>query len=325
MNTAGSRSGWNDVQKSLSGVVVAAVTPFLPDGAIDGVSFDRHVQALLSRPTVSGVLVNGNAGEVLALTEQEREEVVRRAAAIGRELGKPVFAGIPANAPWEARELIAAARRGGASACLLYPASAWGAGRPAGAAEAYVREVAAGANMDLILFQFPFGRGDLSYESSTLARLAAIPGVVAVKNSVWEVARFERDLLAVRAAAPGVKMITGCDEHVLYTILAGADGAILSLSALCPDAVARMLTAARENDLRTARAAHQAAWPLVERLFAAAPKPQRRVRIKAALVGLGHIDHATVRSPLVALTTEELAEIKRFVRADSLAGAVLKV
>lgn len=307
----------NDVRTALSGVVAAAVTPFLPDGAIDTVSLDRHVRSLLARPAISGVLVNGNAGEVLALTAGEREAVVRRATAIGDEFGKPVFAGIPANAPWEARELIAAACRAGASACMLYPALAWGAGRPAGAAEAYVREVAASASIGLILFQFPFGRGDLSYESSTLARLAAMPGVVAIKNSVWEVIRFERDLLAVRSAAPGVKMVTGCDEHVLYTILAGADGAILSLAALCPDPIARMLAAARKNDLRAARTAHQAVWPMVERIFASAPKAQRRVRIKAALVGLGQIDHATVRPPLMDLSLTEVAEISRFVQADS--------
>lgn len=313
-----------EVRKALSGVVVAPVTPFLPDGAIDNLSFDRHMQLLLARPSVSGILVNGNAGEVLALTGQERETVVRRASAIGRELGKPVLAGIPANAPREARELIDAARRGGASACLFYPTAMWGAGRPAGAAETYVRQVAASADMPLIIFQFPFGRGDLSYDSDTLARLAAIPGVIAIKNSVGEVLRYERDLRAVRSAAPNVQMCTGCDEHVLHTMLAGADGAILSLAALCPDAIARMLEATRDKDLESARAAHDAVWPLVERMFAAAPRAQRRVRIKAALVGLGHIDHATVRSPLMDLSSTELASITRFVQADSLAGTVLR-
>jgi 4-hydroxy-tetrahydrodipicolinate synthase len=313
------------VQEALSGVIVAPVMPFLPDGRFDTASLERHLGALLSRASVAGVLVNGNAGEVLALTNDERAEVVRLSVAVARQFGKPVFSGIPANTPAEARQLISQARRAGAAACLLYPALGWGAGRPAGAAEAYVREIAAGGETDLILFQFPFGRGDLSYDSATLSRIAAIPGVIAIKNSVWEVARFERDLLAVRAAAPNVKMITGCDEHALHTILAGADGAILSLAALCPDAVATMFKATRDNDLRTGRAAHVSILPIVERLFVAAPKPHRRARIKAALVGLGQIKHATVRSPLVDLPSEELTEIVRFIRQDALSGVVVRM
>jgi 4-hydroxy-tetrahydrodipicolinate synthase len=315
----------SESQRALAGVIVAPVMPFLPDGRFDTASLDRHLRSLLARPSVAGVLVNGNAGEVLALTNNERADVVRLTVAVARVFGKPVFSGIPANTPREARELISQARRAGASACLLYPALGWGAGRAAGAAEAYVREVAAGGESELILFQFPFGRGDLSYDTDTLSRLAAIPGVIAIKNSVWEVARFERDLLAVRASAPAVKMLTGCDEHALYTILAGAEGAILSLAAICPDAVATMFKAARENDLRAARAAHLSVLPVVERLFVAAPKAQRRVRIKAALAGLGQIDHASVRAPLADLSPTDLTAIVRFIQQESLAGAVLKV
>jgi 4-hydroxy-tetrahydrodipicolinate synthase len=313
------------VQEALSGVIVAPVMPFLPDGRFDNASLERHLRVLLGRPSVAGVLVNGNAGEVLALTNEERAEVVRLTVAVAKALDKPVFAGIPANTPQQARELIVHARRAGAAACLLYPSAGWGAGRPAGAAEAYVRDVARGGESELILFQFPFGRGDLSYDSDTLSRLAAIPGVIAIKNSVWEVARFERDLLAVRASAPKVKMLTGCDEHALHTILAGAEGAILSLAALCPDAIATMFRATRANDLRTARAAHLAILPVVERLFVAAPKAQRRVRIKAALVGLGQIDHANVRAPLVDLSAGDHAAVVKFIQQESLAGAVLKV
>ncbi|MBI4189028.1 MAG: dihydrodipicolinate synthase family protein [Betaproteobacteria bacterium] len=314
----------SNVQKALSGAVVAPVVPFLPDGSLDTVSFDRHLHVLLSKSTVTGVLVNGNAGEVMALTNDERDEVVRRAVKLADPLDKPVFSGIPGNTPREARELIAHARNAGASAYLLYPAPTWGAGRPDGAAEAYVREVASEPDAELILFQFPAGRGDLSYDTATLSRLAAIPGVIAIKNSVWEVARFERDLMAVRQSAPHVKMLTGCDEHVLYTILAGADGAILSLAAMCPDPVAKMLIAARENNLKNARAAHQSVWPIVERLFVAAPKAQRRVRIKAALVGLGQIEHASVRPPLTNLAPAELQDITRFMKQDALSSAVCK-
>jgi len=44
--------------------------------------------------------------------------------------------------------------------------------------------------------------------------------------------------------------------------------------------------------------------------------------MQAALVGLGHIDHATVRLPLMDLSWAELASIIEFVQADARRGRI---
>jgi len=312
------------LQQALEGIIVAPVMPFKPDESLDLKSFERHLRVLLEKPTISGVLVNGNASEVHALSSAERAETVRCAHAVARPLGKPVLSGIPANTPREAGELIADAQKAGAEAFMIYPPQSWGPGRPAGAAEAFVGRIARESQVPLVIFQFPLGRGELCYDSATLGRLAAIPGVVAIKNSVGEVTRFERDLHAVRKSAPGVKMVTGSDEHVFHTIVAGAQGAILSLAAMCPDPIASMFSAIARNDVLSALAAHESVSLIAEKTFGSLPKAQRRVRIKAALKALGQIDHATVRLPLMNLADAEVAEMAAFMNQPALAAAVCK-
>ena len=78
----------------LTGLYPATVTPFTEDNAVDVEELGRHIARVADHAGVSGVVVNGHAGEISMLSWQERADVVRAAKpATG---GKPLFAGIEA-------------------------------------------------------------------------------------------------------------------------------------------------------------------------------------------------------------------------------------
>ena len=59
-----------------SGVYAATVLPFKDDYSIDEAGFRGLLRWLASVDGISGVLVNGHAGEVTSLDREERRRVV---------------------------------------------------------------------------------------------------------------------------------------------------------------------------------------------------------------------------------------------------------
>ncbi|KAF5254708.1 hypothetical protein FOXYS1_14364, partial [Fusarium oxysporum] len=78
--------------QELTGILVALITPFKPDGTVDLPALDAHIQRQISAG-VHGLVPGGSTGEFTALTLQERKDVLDQCvkSAAGRV---PVVAGI---------------------------------------------------------------------------------------------------------------------------------------------------------------------------------------------------------------------------------------
>ena len=80
----------------IRGLIPATLTPFTKDNQVDLAALASHVQRVASASGLFGIAVNGHAGEVLALSSEERESVVRAArAALPRQL--KLIAGIESH------------------------------------------------------------------------------------------------------------------------------------------------------------------------------------------------------------------------------------
>ncbi len=90
-----------DLKSRLSGIVTVLNTPFTDDDTVDLGALERNVESAL-QAGVAGFLVPAMASEVDALTETEREEIVKRV--VGTVSGQvPVIGG--ASAPTTAERL----------------------------------------------------------------------------------------------------------------------------------------------------------------------------------------------------------------------------
>jgi 4-hydroxy-tetrahydrodipicolinate synthase len=177
-----------------SGVMPANILPFTADLAIDEPAYRRHLRWLADTPGVTGIVANGHAAEVSSLTRDER----KRALAIAlEEVGGrcPIVAGVYSDGTREAVDLARDARALGAAGVLVFPPTLfmWGAQVKPDMVLRHFSEIAAGADLPIVVFEYPPLSG-IGYRPETLAALAAIPQVAAVKD--WS-----NDIVAARRGA----------------------------------------------------------------------------------------------------------------------------
>jgi len=299
------------------GVMPANLMPFRPDLSIDEGAYRRHLRWLADTRGVTGLVVNGHAAEVSSLDREERRQAL--ALALDEVAGKiPVVAGVYTDGTAEAVRLARDARTEGAAGILLFPPTLfmWGAQVKPEMVVRHVSEVAAGADLPIIVFEYPPASG-IGYSPETLARLCDIPQVVGVKDWSNDAVAFERNLRAIRATGRPVAVLSSFTMSLMASFLLGADGAISGMGSVVADLQADLFDACRKGDLEEARRINDRLDPLV-RVFYAPPFVDMHNRMKEALVLLGRIPAAHVRPPLTPIPAAE----RQAIRA-ALAGAGL--
>ena len=294
---------------TFSGIMPANILPFRADLSIDEPAYRKHLRWLADTPGVTGIVANGHAAEVASLTRDERKRTL--AIALEEVAGAcPIVAGVYTDGTAEAVELTRDAQAAGAAGVLLFPPTLfmWGAQAKPDMVLKHYREVAA-VGLPIIAFEYPPATG-IGYSPETLARLAEIRQVVAVKDWSNDIVAFEHNLRAVRATGRPVAMLSSYTMSLMASFLLGADGAISGMGSVTADLQAELFAACQKGDVDGARRINDRLEPLV-RVFYAPPFVDMHNRMKEALVLLGRIPAAHVRPPLTPIPTAERDAIAR--------------
>ncbi|HEV8643110.1 MAG TPA: dihydrodipicolinate synthase family protein [Methylomirabilota bacterium] len=302
---------------TFSGIMPANILPFRADLSIDEPAYRTHLGWLAATRGVTGIVANGHAAEVSSLSREER----RRALAIALDqVGPkcPVVAGVYADGTQEAVELARDAQAEGAAGVLVFPPTLfmWGAQLKPDMAIRHFSEIAAKVDLPIIVFEYPPASG-IGYSPETLARLAEIPGVAAVKDWSNDIVAFELNLRALRRTGRPVAMLSSFTMSLMASFLLGADGAISGMGSVVADLQAELFEACQKGDLDGARRLNDRLEPLVG-VFYAPPFVDMHNRMKEALVLLGRIPAARVRPPLTPVSAAEREAIKRALAAAGL-------
>ncbi|MBL8344211.1 MAG: dihydrodipicolinate synthase family protein [Rubrivivax sp.] len=306
--------------RQLQGVTVATVLPFDEKLAIDWGSYERLLDYCARRPGIVAVFVNGHAGEVATLTPEEREEVIRRTR---RFLGPavPLMAGIVAYGTSEAVARAREAEKAGADVAVLFPFPQYsgGGGADPQAGMRYVEAVRAAVHIPLSIFQYPL-RSGAGFSTEVLCRMAQVPGVIAIKEGSGDIAAYEDNWRALKAAAPQVAMLPSNFDWFLPQLAVGADGVLSGLASLLPDLFIELWQATADADLTALRRASDRLYPIERAIYGAAPLMDMHTRIKVALQHLGVIHHALPRPPLMPVAPELAQRLRGVVDAAGLRG-----
>lgn len=169
------------------GVLSFPLTSFHDDGSLDPVGFRTHVAARIA--TAPGAVFPAcGTGEFFSLDEDEYRTVVTIAVeeAAGRV---PVVAGVGYG--WaQAARFARIAEEAGADALLVLPHYLVAA--PQDGLVAQLEQLAARTRLPLIAYQ----RGQVAFTASSLKRIAAIPGVIGLKDGHSDLDRLQRLTLA---------------------------------------------------------------------------------------------------------------------------------
>ena len=302
---------------TFSGVIPALVSPFRPDLSVDEEALAGLAEQLLAVEGVTGLLVNGIAGEANVLSAEEQTAAVRVAAAVlgGR---KPLIAGICADSPLEAARQAAAACENGADAVLVQapPVFARGVAQVHEVAVRYFATVAS-AQVPLILFQHP-ARSAVSYPSSLLLRLLELDAVIGVKETIWDVERYQAEVRAIRERHPGKQVLCGNDTLLLASMVTGRpDALLIGVATLLTSHLVALYEAVLAGDIDGAVKINEDMAGVMDAIYGAPPIGYYP-RLKAALHITGRIPTRHVRPPLLDLADDELEPLARVLRAAGL-------
>jgi len=284
------------------GCGTALVTPFRPDLSLD----EPALRRLVRRQIEAGIhflVPCGTTGENPTLSHEEHLRVV--AITLEEAKGKvPVLAGAGSNDTCKAAELARECEALGADG-LLVVTPYYNKPTPEGLYQHY-RAVADASRLPIVVYNVP-GRTGLNVDAPTLARLAEIETVVAVKEASGNISQ----MAAIFQAVPeSFAVLSGDDAITLPLIALGGVGVISVASNEVPNAMSRMTALALEGDYPGARELHRRLHALMEINFIESnPGP-----VKAALGLMGLLD-PVYRLPAVAPRPESLMKIEKVLTA----------
>ena len=156
---------------------------------------------------------------------------------------------------------------------------------------AHYRAIADSTRLPIIVYNVP-GRTGCNVEPATLARLAAIPHVVGVKEASGNVSQMAEIL---RIVPEEFIVLSGDDALTLPLMAIGGRGIISVASNEAPAEMVQMVEAAERGDFAAARRWHQKLMPLLQVNFVDAnPMP-----VKFAMSAMGLCEEV-YRLPMVS-------------------------
>ncbi|HEY5693414.1 MAG TPA: 4-hydroxy-tetrahydrodipicolinate synthase [Gaiellaceae bacterium] len=279
----------------LGSVITAMVTPFRADGAVDVERF-RELATFLVDNGSDGLVVCGTTGESPTLSDAEKLDLFRAAVeTVGSRA--TVIAGTGTYDTAHSVRLTREAAELGVDGILVV--TPYYNKPPQRAIVRHFEEIAGTTHLPVVAYNIP-GRVVVNIESATIARLAEIENVVAVKQALDdpEQARFI-------AEETRLDLYSGDDPNTLAFLDLGGVGVVSVTAHLWGPQVAEMIRRHREGDAEGARAVHEEMQPSYDLLrIQVNPIP-----IKAALNLTGH-EVGGHRLPMVEPDEEELAQIR---------------
>ena len=282
------------------------VTPFRADGAVDFERF-RELATFLVENGSDGLVVCGTTGESPTLTDDEKLDLFRAAVeTIGDRAS--VIAGTGTYDTGHSAHLTQRAAKLGIDGILVV--TPYYNKPPQRAIVRHFEEIAGATDLPVIAYNVP-SRVVVDIESATIARLAEIENVVAVKQAYDDL-----DEARFIAEETRLDLYSGDDPITFDFLELGGVGVVSVTAHLWGPQIADMIRRYREGDVDGAHAIHEELQPSYD-LLRIQTNP---IPIKAALNLTGH-DVGGHRLPMVEADEAELAQIRSCLERSGMLAA----
>ena len=278
----------------LGEVLTAAVTPFDARGAVDFGRF-RELCRFLVENGSDGVVVAGTTGESPTLSDEERLTLF--ATAVEELKGEAtVVAGTGTYSTAHSVHLTEKAHELGVDGFLVITPY-YNKPPPRGIVE-HFKTIAQASDRPIVVYNIP-ARVVLNIEPETIAELAEIPNVSAVKQANEDLEQ------ARRIVELGLDLYAGDDNLIQPFLELGGVGGVCVHTHVVGPQVKEQVRRFKDGDADGARALDRELQPAYD-LLKVAPNP---IAIKCALNLLGH-DVGGHRLPLVEATEDERERVR---------------
>ncbi|MBA2705211.1 MAG: dihydrodipicolinate synthase family protein [Blastocatellia bacterium] len=292
-----------ELQAHLAGGLIPAVpVPFDSNGRFHAGAHESYLR-YMSAQSIAGVAVWAHTGRGLMLDAETARHVLRDWRSALPE--KTVIAGVGAKtadlnseqATTLTVSMAETAAEIGADALLVYPPT-------------WLREHqfcdeliikhhlrVSQVGLPIILFYLYEAAGGISYSSTVLDDLLALPQVAGIKIATLDSVMTYQDISRqLQARHPDKLLITGEDRFLGYSLQRGARAALVGLGAVCCDLQAELIRAHLDGNTDRFLELSDAVDMLAETLFIS-PMEGYINRILSALVHLGVIPRSAAYDP----------------------------
>jgi len=289
----------------ITGIIPAMITPFTGTGEVDFKGIRENVDFLIENG-VAQVMCLGSTGEAATLTREECLRVIEATveAAAGRV---PVMAGTGATSTREVIERTKEAKSAGASSVMIVTPF-YEIPTQEGLYRHYAA-IAEAVDIPIVLYNIP-PHTQVEIEPETLARLAEIDNVVALKDSSGNLSYFAE---VMRLAGDKISVLTGGDDITLPCFALGCHGAILALANIAPRMVVDLYQAAKQDMAKAQKLFYQL-LPIARAISSPQNFP---APVKEAMMLLGR-PAGPARSPIIPLSPPEKEAIRKALKTAGL-------
>lgn len=279
------------------GSIVAIVTPF-KKGKVDEKALCNLIEWHIKQGT-NAIVPCGTTGESSTLDYDEHYRVIEIAVkTVNKRV--PVIAGAGANSTDETITITKKAKQLGADAALLVTPY-YNKPTQEGLYRHY-KEIARAVNITIVLYNVP-GRTAVNMLPSTVARLAEIKNIVAIKEATGDMKQVSE---VIRLCGDRISVISG-DDFTTLTLLALGGKGVISVSAnVAPKDVSDMCSAWESGNIEKARKLHYKLEPLNAAMFI----ETNPIPAKTALAMMGKIKEE-FRLPLCEMSDANRDKLKK--------------
>lgn len=283
----------------LRGAYTALITPMNADESVDYEGFRKLVRFQLESG-ISGLVPLGTTGETPTLDEAEEDKLIDIVMAEAK--GKvPVILGAGSNCTRDAVKYVKRAKQKGADYALVVTPYY---SRPTD--EGLYRHFAACSEVGIPIIVYNHGgRTGKNISTALLARIAALPNIVGVKEASGDMSQMIDVIATVRAVKKDFIVLSGDDALTVPLVSVGGDGVISVVSNLAPTEMTELTLAALSGDFAKAQKIHYRLMPF----FRASNIESNPVPIKGAMNMKG-LPSGALRLPLCPLMKENEAKVR---------------
>jgi len=256
---------------------------------------------------VHGIFVLGTNSEFYAMDEDEKQRVI--ATAVEHVRGRvPVYAGTGAESTREAIRLTKMAEREGVQGVsvitpyFVLPSQAEIAD--------HYRRIAECTSLPVVLYNNPATCGGVKIEVETVARLAEIPNILAIKDSSGDLQNTNE---MIRAVPKTFSVLMGRDTLIYPAMIFGAKGAVPATGNIAPHLLVEIYEAFQRGDHAASLAAQLKLNPIRMGLTLGTAAGG----VKAALQLLG-LSIGPSRRPVAPLSADKVEKMRASLRAGGL-------
>ena len=279
----------------LGEVLTAVVTPFRSDGSVDLDAFRKLCTHLIESGS-DGVVVAGTTGESPTLDDDERLSLFAAAVETVGDRAT-VIAGTGTYSTAHSVHLTGQAHELGVDGFLVV--TPYYNKPPARGVVAHFKAIADATDRPIVVYNIP-QRVVVNLEPETLAELAEIPNVTAVKQATADPGQARRIL-----AETDLALYAGNDDLLLPFLELGGTGGVCVFTHVVGVQVKEIIRRFKAGDRDGAYELGRELEPLLDALSVST----NPIPIKAALNLAGH-EVGGLRLPLVEATADEQATIR---------------